>query len=662
MGERRSRLALRAAVLIASLAAGTVPGSAAGFYGRGATELGAELVSADYGRLEQGDDSTVFNAVSADGRYVAIQTRARNFFADDDPDPPGKYRAGGVFRFNLETRELEKVANGDLFNEETNAFLRRGASNPSISADGRFVAFATAEPLVAADTNDNVDVYVRNMSIDDSSPGAFDLVSARDGGDVPATYGPPDIPFPGSNAGADLTRGIAISGDGRYVVFRTEAPSNLPASPSANVAARQLFLRDRELDRTVLLTRTASGGAPAGGAEGGGISLDGSAVAWTGTNAQVQTRFLGGESDDTSLFYYLYRRVAEGPSAPTRRITGVADPDDPACPPGAFTNFDPISTGPCFGPLTEQESLRQNIISQVPALSADGYTVAFVTGSGIRPDAFKGPGVDLFVADMHPGVSRKQGTIQLTRATPTLDPGTSSPIGGIAMSADGGHIAVATVRTQFVFNALAPTGPSRAVPGVRELYVADLAARTLDRVARSYLGEDIDGDVQPGITISGDGSQVAFTSFAGNLFFGDANQRPDAFVATRQPERGTEEEPPPDTQGPAGVIGSDDLTATATPAGRGLVLLTVKVPAAGGVKVVAKARVGKRRRQATVATGTARASGPGEVQVLLRLVPHYRGELRKRKRLRAYAQFSFVASAGGARAENGLPIMFRQRR
>ena len=55
---------------------------------------GAQLVSADYERLEQGDDSTVFAAISADGRYVAFQTRARNFFADDDPDPPGQYRAG----------------------------------------------------------------------------------------------------------------------------------------------------------------------------------------------------------------------------------------------------------------------------------------------------------------------------------------------------------------------------------------------------------------------------------------------------------------------------------------------------------------------------------------------------------------------------------------
>ncbi len=71
-------------------------------------------------------------AVSADGNYVVIQTRARNFFADDDADPDGKYRAGGLFRVRDRHPQPGKVADGDLFDEESNEFLRRGASNPSI--------------------------------------------------------------------------------------------------------------------------------------------------------------------------------------------------------------------------------------------------------------------------------------------------------------------------------------------------------------------------------------------------------------------------------------------------------------------------------------------------------------------------------------------------
>ena len=38
--------------------------------------------------------------ITPDGRYVALQSRATNFFADDDPDPAGRLRRGGIFRFD----------------------------------------------------------------------------------------------------------------------------------------------------------------------------------------------------------------------------------------------------------------------------------------------------------------------------------------------------------------------------------------------------------------------------------------------------------------------------------------------------------------------------------------------------------------------------------
>src|SRR6476620_5627729 len=115
----------------AALATLALPSAAEGFYDNGFDGTpGDLLVSADYGRLEQGDDTTRFATISADGRYVALETFSRNFFADDDPDPPGAYRAGGIFRFDLQTRALAKVADGNLFEEGSNAFLRRGAFNP----------------------------------------------------------------------------------------------------------------------------------------------------------------------------------------------------------------------------------------------------------------------------------------------------------------------------------------------------------------------------------------------------------------------------------------------------------------------------------------------------------------------------------------------------
>jgi hypothetical protein len=658
---------LKVVLVLVTVVAHAAPAAATAFYGNG-----AQIVSADFQRLEQGDDTTVFAAISADGRYVAIQTRARNFFADDDPDPPGKYRAGGVFRVDLETKALEKVADGDLFDEAGNQFLRRGASNPSISADGRFVAFVTAESLVPLDTNDNVDVYVRDMAIPIAGPGAYDLVSARNGSDQPASYGVPSFPVPGSEPGTDLSRGVAISADGQKVVFRTDAPSDLPASLTVDVPAGQTLLRDRVANSTTLVTvkRDAESGAmtdqPAGGALGAALSADGTTVAWTGGNAGAQTRFLGGENADSGFLYYLWRRVAEGPQAPTRRITGIADPDDPDCPDGSITIFNQTSTGPCFGPLTDQEGNRSGIASQLPALNGDGNVVAYLTGAGPRPNPSSGTGLDLYVTRMTPGLTRKEATVELTRDPANFDPATSSPLSSVAMASGGRYLAITTVRTTFTLPTLLFLGSPRAVPNTRELFVVDLQDRTLDRVARSRVGDDIDGDVQNGVTISADGSRVAFTSFAGNLFFGDANQNADAFVAGRQPGQGTGA--PPSRPGAGGVDtieidrGGPRIRVHARSRAGGLILLTVSVPAAGGVKAVGRAHAGtpRKARVLGVAKGRAKGKTRSTVRLQLRPVRRYHGELRLREAIPGRVSVTYVASRGGRRATASTRVVFRQ--
>jgi hypothetical protein len=653
-------------VVLAAIAALLAPTAATAFYGNG-----AQIVSADFNLLEQGDDTTTYAAISADGRYVAIQTRARNFFADDDPDPSGQYRAGGIFRFDLATKTLEKVADGDLFDEATNQFLRRGASNPSISADGRFVAFVTAEPLLAVDENDNVDVYVRDMSVSAEGPGAYDLVSARDGGDLPASYGVPAFPLPGSEPGAELSRGVAISGNGRKVVFRTDASSDLPAAAAPEVPPGQVYLRDRVANTTTLVTalRDPEAGSmtalPAGGAVGAALSADGTTVAWTGANAAAQTRFLEGENADSSFLYYLWRRVASGPDAPTRRITGLADPDDPACPPGPHV-FDRESTGPCYGPLANQEATLANIGTQLPALSGDGETVAFLTGAGPRPLGSTNPGLDLFLTRMTPGLTRKGATVELTRDTLDNDSATASQLGSIAMSAGGKHLALTTARTRFTLPALQLLGEPRAVPNVRELYVVDLQERTLERVARAWWGGDIDSDVQNGVTLSADGARVAFSSFAGNLFFGDANQRPDAFVAERQsnPAGGPSEGGSSAASGATIEVddGGPRIAVRAKSKPGGLILITVSVPAAGGVKAVARARAGSPRKIRTLGTGATRARGAARSTVRMRLHPvrRYRAELRRRGTIDGRIVVSYVASRGGRHAAASVRVVFRQ--
>ena len=665
---------LACVAVVAALVALALPAAAAAFYGSAATSAtGAELVSADYFRLEQGDDTTRFAVVSASGRYVAIQTRSRNFFADGDPDPPGQFRAGGIFRFDLQTRNLVKVADGDLFRESDKAFLRRGATNPSISADGRFVAFSTAQQLVPADTNSNLDVYVRDMNVAADEPGSYTLASARDGSATPATYAPPAIPLPGGDPGAEVSPGVAISADGTKVAFRTEGESDLPARPGADTPAGQIFLRDLTNQQTTLVTAVRNPGTgamtadPAAGALGAVLSADGTTVAWTGRRAAEQTRFLAGENTDPFFNYYLWRRAPFGASEETRRVTGLADPDDPVCRqmeeenPGMTTVFSPGATGPCLGPLTDQEGNRADIGAQLPALSGDGYTVAFLTGAGPRPLVQSGPGLDLYVTDMHPSLSRKAATVELTRDSTGSDLSTSSALGSVAISPDGRYLGITTSRTKFILPALQQVGSTRVVPGPQELYVVDLQAGTIERATRSATSGDTDGGVQDGVTISAGGERLAFSSFAGNLFFGDANQRADAFVVTRLAET------------PGGVpAGGGDAGASSVTAGRagprvivrakakadGVVVLTITVPAAGKVKAVASARTGKPAKTHTIATRKTHARGKGSFNVVMRADARFRPLLRGGGKLHARIRVTFTPAGGSKRLHGSTAVIF----
>ncbi len=111
------------------------------------------------------------------------------------------------------------------------------SSEPKLSADGRFVAFATtATNLDPADTDAAVpDVYVRDVRT-----GGTTLVSRADGPDGAKGDGASDAP--------------AISADGRYVAFVSEATNLNPAKTDG--AFPDVFVRDLQLSTTALVSRS----------------------------------------------------------------------------------------------------------------------------------------------------------------------------------------------------------------------------------------------------------------------------------------------------------------------------------------------------------------------------------------------------------------------
>jgi Tol biopolymer transport system component len=650
-----------------------VPAPARAIYGSAAGGFGADIVSVDSVSDEQGNAPTTDADISADGRYVVFQTRATNFFEDDggvieggvskpDSEPSGTLREGGIFRYDRVTGATALVADGSEIHTEgpeKGALIFRGAQNPSVSADGRYVVFSTAQQLVPQDMNENVDVYVRDMDVplaaDRKYSGAYTLVSAKDGGDEPATYAPRNPPLPGANPGADVWPNTAISADGRYVVFRTTEPkSNLPDHAAVDTEPGQLFVRDLQAKTTTLLSRDMTSGEPAGGAGGpAAISADGSTVAWVATNAAAQTRFLTGESLDPSQPYYLWRRWQEA-GAVTRRVTGLADPDDPACPPGDGVTQDPTATGPCYGPLSQQEASLASIAGAGPSLSSDGYTVAFLAGAALRPNVTKSNGLDVFLTSMRPGVTRKAGTRQLTLAVSSGAQGSTPSIDSLALSPDGSTIAFTSLRDSFVLPEPKPIGAFRPQPTANDLYVIDLTADTLERAVVGNEGGDLNESVSVNPTLTQDGSTVAFASLASNLIFGDANGASDAFTATLQAPAGT-------AAPPAGVNATQSgfsLTAIASPelglgvkrAKDGGLILLVETPGAGKLTAQARGTIvtksGKTRKTKVLlahTSGSARAEGT--MTLTLHLASKYSTDLRRAGKLKALVTVSFTPLA-----------------
>ena len=158
----------------------------------------------------QGNSDSFSSSISADGRYVAFDSRASNLVSDDTNG------VNDIFVYDTVANTTRRISVDDNGSEGNNYSL-----NPSISADGRYVAFrSSARNLVSGDTNGYADIFVY-----DTVANTTRIVSVDDNG----TQGNGESYFP------------SISADGSRVAFVSEA-SNLVSGDTNN--ATDIFLYD----------------------------------------------------------------------------------------------------------------------------------------------------------------------------------------------------------------------------------------------------------------------------------------------------------------------------------------------------------------------------------------------------------------------------------
>ncbi len=214
-------------VVFTSQAENLVPGDSNGF----ADVFLVDRVSGTIEKVSTGDDESQLNGnseegmVSADGRFAVFGSYASNAVVND------RNATWDIFVRDRQagTTERVSVSGAEAETNDSSAF-------PSISADGRYVAFHSwAGNLVAGDTNAVADMFVR-----DRQAGTTERVSLS-----------------GSEGqGNGHSQSGYISDDARYVGFYSFA-NNLVASDTNNT--NDVFLRDRTTGTTERISVSSAG-------------------------------------------------------------------------------------------------------------------------------------------------------------------------------------------------------------------------------------------------------------------------------------------------------------------------------------------------------------------------------------------------------------------
>jgi Tol biopolymer transport system component len=195
-------------------------------------------------------------ALSVDDHWVAFSSYATNLVPGDKNDQ------SDVFVHDLTSDAIVRVSldasGGDADND---------SFGPSLSADGRFVAFwSFADDLVAGDTNFALDVFVHDRDPDGN--GIFD-----EGNGVTTCVSVDSNGVQGNGMSVDPS----ISADGRFVAFMSTSTNLDPADVSTK---GDIFLHDRTTGTTRLVSVSTSGKGGNGDCLSCQIAADGNSVAF----------------------------------------------------------------------------------------------------------------------------------------------------------------------------------------------------------------------------------------------------------------------------------------------------------------------------------------------------------------------------------------------
>jgi hypothetical protein len=231
----------------------------------------------------QGDDGSGGSVISANARFVAFTSNAMNLVPDDF------HPSNDVFVRDLQTGITERVSVG-LRGAQPNGESNGGSGHVGISDDGRFIAFfSTATNLIADDRNDQQDAFVFDRATKTTTRVSLGINDQQ--------------------ANNESRDSIDISGNGRFVVFASDA-SNLVPNDTNGIS--DIFVYDLKRHKTARISignneqqANNSSGLPA-------ITKDGRFVGF----ASSASNLVRGDTNEAQDFFVRDRR-----NRVTRRVS-----------------------------------------------------------------------------------------------------------------------------------------------------------------------------------------------------------------------------------------------------------------------------------------------------------------------------------------------------
>ena len=389
----------------------------------------------------QGVDDSRQGSLSANGRFIAFASKAPNLVNGDANN------AEDIFvhdRKKKKTKLISKHSNGtkgDLASDE-----------PSISATGRFVAFTSeATNLAGFDPNDGSDVFVR-----DRKTGTTTRVSIRT---RPGQF----LVVPSDSRDAD------ISADGRFVVFASRKDW-LVADDDND--AFDVFIHDRKKKKTKLISKTPDGTVGDATSKHPRISDDGRFVVFE----SFATDLIGNDTNGDEDVYLYDRRKKK-----MRRVSVTS------------------------------KGLQRSGESDDPHISGNGRFIAFEShaklngkdGNGFR---------DIYV---HDRVTRKTKPVSKSSGG-TLG---NAPSGDAWLSRNGRWVAFESNADNLVGN---------DGNGTQDVFVHDREKNKTRRVVKRGNGAEPSVNVDDS-ELSADGRFIVATTGDTKMVGGDTNDRDDVF-------------------------------------------------------------------------------------------------------------------------------------